>query len=114
MPTLPNTPDGFMVDPDALSDYTRRTRDIADELAELRTRELRGFRALTEESFGRIGRETGFAAALDRFGEALRHQLRGIGRNADTLADSVGRTARHYREQESDIARDLLRLLRDK
>lgn len=106
--------DGFMVDPDALSDYTRRTRNIAGELASLRARELRGVRAIADESFGRIGRETGFAAALDRFGHALRHQLHGIGRNAGTLADSVAKTARHYREQESDIAHDLLQLLRDK
>jgi Lysozyme like domain/Excreted virulence factor EspC, type VII ESX diderm len=104
--------DGFMVDPDALTDYARRTRTIADELASLRTGELRAVTALTPESFGRIGRETGFAAALDRFGQALRHQVHGVGRNADTLASSVTKTAKHYKEQESDIAHGLLRLLR--
>jgi hypothetical protein len=107
-------PDGFTVDPDALTDYARRTRAAAGELAALRAGELRGVAALTDESFGRIGRETGFAAALDRFADALRHQLDGVGREAETLADSVTRTATHYQEQESDIAHDLLQLLRDK
>lgn len=104
----------LVVDPDALTGYADRARAIADELTGLRRRELRGLRTLSEDGFGRIGAETGFAAAVDRFGQALQHQLRGVGRNADTLARSVSRTARHYREQERDIAEDLLRLLRDR
>ncbi|OLF17481.1 transglycosylase SLT domain-containing protein [Actinophytocola xanthii] len=106
--------DGFLVDPDALTDYARRAGAIADELTALRRNQLRGMRGLAEDSFGRIGAETGFAAALDRFGHALSHQLRGVARSADTVAGSVTRTARHYREQESDIADELLGLLRDK
>lgn len=105
--------DGFVVDPDALSDYARRARVIAEELASLRAGELRTVTALADGSFGRIGRETGFAAALERFGRALGHQVHGVGRNADTLARSVTKTAKHYQEQESDIAHYLLRLLRD-
>jgi lysozyme-like protein/excreted virulence factor EspC (type VII ESX diderm) len=103
--------DGFMVDPDALSGYARTARNMADDLTALSSRQLRGVRDLTEDSFGRIGRETGFAEALDHFGAALQRQVRGVGRNADTLAGSVSRTARHYDEQEQDIAQDLLGLL---
>ncbi|WP_460407473.1 type VII secretion target, partial [Actinophytocola sediminis] len=105
--------DGFQVDPDALADYARRTRAVADELAALRAGGLRAV-AKADESFGRIGRETGFAAALDRYGTALRHQVHGLGRNADTLASSVANTARTYRDQESAVTHDLLRLLGDK
>jgi hypothetical protein len=109
----PGDRDGFLVDPDALADYARRARGIAAELATLRRDQLRGVHALAQDSFGRIGAETGFAAALDRFGHALSHQLRGVGAKADTLAGSVAKTAKHYREQESDIATELLGLLRD-
>ena len=103
--------DGFQVDPDALDGYVRTARNLADDLDSLRTRQLRGVRG--DEGFGRIGRETGFAEALDRFGESLRHQVRGIGSNADKLARSVEGNVRHYREQDSEIAEDLVRLLRE-
>lgn len=106
--------DGFMVDPDALSGYAKGARAIADELAELRRGELHKVRSLADDSFGKIGKETGFADALNAFGQSLQRQVRGVARNADTLAGSVSKTARHYREQESEIADDLLQLLRDK
>ena len=106
--------DGFRVDPDALTGYAKRARTIADELTALRTKELHKVRSVADDSFGLIGKETGFADALDRFGESLQRQVRGVRQNADTLAGSVSRTARHYREQDAGIADDLLRLLRDK
>ncbi|HWM02503.1 MAG TPA: transglycosylase SLT domain-containing protein [Actinophytocola sp.] len=105
---------GFMVDPDALSGYAKSARTIADELTALRTNELHKVRSFADDSFGKIGKETGFADALDAFGQSLQRQVRGVGRNADTLARSVSRTARHYREQETEIADELLQLLRDK
>lgn len=110
----PRDGDGFQVDPDALTDYAKRARTIADELATLRIKELHRVRSLAEDSFGRIGKETGFADALDRFGASLRREVRGVGRNADTLARSVARTARHYHDQDAEIVDDLLQLLRDK
>jgi hypothetical protein len=106
--------DGFRVDPDALSGYAKSARTIADELAALRTKELHKVRSIADDSFGRIGKETGFADALDRYGESLQRQVRGAHRNADTLAASVAKTARHYHQQEADIADDLLQLVADK
>ncbi|MGH3881056.1 MAG: transglycosylase SLT domain-containing protein [Actinophytocola sp.] len=106
--------DGFVVDPDALSGYVRSARSIADELAALRTKELHKVRSIADDSFGLIGKETGFANALDSFGQSLQRQVRGARQNADTLAGSVAKTARHYREQEADIADDLLQLLQGK
>lgn len=105
---------GFMVDPDALSGYAKTARTIADELTTLRGKQLRGVRNLADDSFGKIGKETGFAAALDQFGGALQRQVKGVSANADKLAGSVSKTARHYREQEDDIAQDLMGLLRDR
>lgn len=106
--------DGFRVDPDALAAYMKSTRTIADELDSLRRRELHKVRSVSEDSFGRIGKETGFADALDSFGQSLQRQVRGAGRKADTLARSVARTARHYREQDADVADELLALLQGK
>jgi hypothetical protein len=106
--------DGFMVDPDALSGYVRGTRTIADELGALRTKELHKVRSIADDSFGRIGKETGFADALNSFGQSLQRQVKGAHHNADTLAGSVAKTARHYRDQDDDIADDLLQLLQGK
>jgi hypothetical protein len=103
---------GFMVDPDALSGYARAARHIADDLGSLSSHQLKGVRNLADDSFGKIGKETGFADALDHFGAALQRQVKGVGTKADTLAGSVSRTARHYDAQEQDIAQDLLGLLR--
>lgn len=106
--------DGFRVDPDALTGYAKSARTIADELTALRTKELHKVRSIADDSFGRIGKETGFADALNSFGESLQRQVRGARQNADTLAGSVSKTAKHYRDQDDDIADDLLQLLQDK
>ncbi|MGH3761103.1 transglycosylase SLT domain-containing protein [Actinophytocola sp.] len=106
--------DGFRVDPDALAGYAKSARTIADELAALRAKELHKVRSVADDSFGRIGKETGFADALNSFGQSLQRQVRGAGRKADTLAASVTKTARHYREQDADIADELLALLQGK
>jgi hypothetical protein len=106
-------PGRLRVDPDALSGYAKAARNISDELATLRGKELSGVRGLAEDSFGKLGKETGFAVALDRFGGALQEQVKAVGANADKLAGSVAKTARHYRDQDEDIAQDLLGLLRD-
>ncbi len=109
-----NDRDGFVVDPDALSGYARTTRHIADDLRDLSARQLRDVRGLADDSFGRIGKETGFAAALDHFGAALQRQVKGVGAKADAIAHSVSRSARDYREEEQDIQQVLLGLLRDR
>jgi hypothetical protein len=104
--------DGFQVDPDALTGYAKSARTIADELSALRGKELHNVRSIADDSFGRIGKETGFADALNRFGASLQRQVRGAGHNAETLAGSVAKTARHYHAQEADIAQDLVALMR--
>jgi hypothetical protein len=105
---------GFLVDPDALSGYSRTARNISDELHTVSTHQLKGVRNLADDSFGKIGAETGFAKALDQFGAALQRQVKGVGTNADTLAGSVSKVAKTYRDQDDEIANDLLGLLRDK
>ena len=105
--------DGFQVDPDALAGYVRTARHVADDLGALSRRELHGVRDLDEDSFGRIGAETGFAAALGSFGTALSHQVASVGTAAGALSHAVSRTVGDYRDEEQDSTANLIALLRD-
>ncbi|XVS62544.1 type VII secretion target [Actinosynnema sp. CA-299493] len=95
---------GFSVDVGVLRDYARRTRNSADDLTALGRRHVREVREVAEDSFGRIGKQSGFADALDNFGAALRKQVKAVAHNTDALATSAGRSARAYKEQDDDIA----------
>jgi hypothetical protein len=95
---------GFAVDTTVLDGYVRGTRRVADDLLAVGTRQVRPIREIADDSFGKIGKETGFAAALDHFAAALQRQVKGVGSNADRLATSAARTARAYRDQDDDIA----------
>ncbi|MCX2951578.1 type VII secretion target [Lentzea sp. NEAU-D7] len=101
--------DGVAVDPAALDRYVKQGRDIADDLASIGTRHVRQVGEIAGSGFGRIGKETGFASALETFGAALHRQVNGVGRNADRLARSTGRMARAYRAQDDAIADDFKR-----
>ncbi|MGW4115426.1 type VII secretion target [Actinosynnema sp. NPDC004786] len=95
---------GFSVDVDVLRDYARRTRNSADDLTALGRRHVREVREIADDSFGRIGRQSGFADALDNFGAALRRQVKAVAHNTEALATSAGRSARAYKEQDDDVA----------
>ncbi|MEV0679557.1 type VII secretion target [Actinosynnema sp. NPDC050436] len=98
---------GYSVDVGVLRDYARRTQNTADDLTALGRRHVREVREIAEDSFGAVGRQSGFAAALDGFGAALRKQVKGVAHNTDALAASAAKSARAYREQDDDIARSL-------
>ncbi|MFI9818732.1 type VII secretion target [Saccharothrix variisporea] len=102
-----STNDGFSVDLDVLRGFARRTRGTADDLTAAGRRHVREVREVAEDSFGRIGEESGFADALDGFGAALRRQVKAVAHNTDRLADSAARAARAYRDHDDDIARSL-------
>jgi hypothetical protein len=98
---------GFSVDAGVLRDYAQRTRNSADDLTALGRRHVREVREIADDSFGRIGKQSGFADALDNFGAALRKQVKAVAHNTDALATSAGRAARAYKEQDDDVARSL-------
>ncbi|GAA0235013.1 hypothetical protein GCM10010492_37430 [Saccharothrix mutabilis subsp. mutabilis] len=98
---------GFSVDLDVLREFTRRTRGTADDLTALGRGHVRDVREIAEDSFGRVGRQSGFAEALDGFAAALRGQVKAVAHNTDRLADSAARAARSYRDQDDDTARSL-------
>lgn len=103
----------YVVDTDALGAYVKSTRSIADELGDLRGTQLRQVRGIAEDSFGKLGKETGFSAALNHFAGALQHQVKAIGANAEKMSGSVGKSARTYREHDDETADKLMNLLRE-
>ncbi|SFW84503.1 transglycosylase SLT domain-containing protein [Amycolatopsis australiensis] len=91
------------VDDAVLHTYVQRTRHVADTLGDA-TEQLRDVREIAAGSFGRIGRESGFAGALEAFGLALQRQVKGVGAHADGLASAARTAARTYRDHETATA----------
>ena len=102
---------GFGVVSGELTGYAQHTRRMATELHELATRRIGPVRKLAEHGLGPIGRESGFAAALDHFAAALEHQVAGVAKNADTLGDSVAKAGQSYRDQDDARAREFLDMI---
>ncbi len=102
---------GFSVTTGELTGYVHKTRQLADELHRLATHQIHSVRTIADDSFGKIGKETGFATALDHFADALQRQASGVAKNADTLSDTVAKTARDYQHDDQQIADELLDLL---
>ncbi|CCH33594.1 type VII secretion target [Actinosynnema sp. NPDC047251] len=98
---------GFSVDVGVLRDYARRTQNTADDLTALGRTHVREVREIAEDSFGAVGKQSGFATALDGFGAALRKQVKAVAHNTDALAASAAKSARAYRDQDDDTARSL-------
>ncbi|MFL6141211.1 MAG: type VII secretion target [Labedaea sp.] len=102
---------GFSVATDELNGYVRQTRRLADELHDLARRPVSSVQTIAEDSFGRIGKETGFATALNHFADALELQVNGVAKNADALGESVAKTAKTYQHQDQELAQDILDLI---
>lgn len=96
---------GYSVLTEELTGYVRHTGQLADDLRRLAKRTV-----AAENSFGAIGKETGFATALDHYADALARQVGGISRNADRLSDGVAKTARGYRERDEQTAAEIVQL----
>jgi lysozyme-like protein len=91
------------VDDAVLHAYVKRTRHVADALGAA-TGQLRDVREIGHESFGKIGKESGFADALAGFGLALQKQVKGVGAHADGLASAAQKAAKSYRDHETATA----------
>lgn len=102
---------GYSIDPAMLNGYAKNTRGMADDLGKIGSRDLHAVREIADDSFGKIGKETGFAAALDSFGASMQRQVKGVGTNADTIAASATKSAKTYSEQENQIAKDINQLI---
>jgi hypothetical protein len=94
------------VDDTVLHAYVQRTRGVADALGGA-AGQLRDVREIAGDSFGRIGKESGFADALADFGLALQKQVKGVGTHADGLASAAQKAAKSYRDHETATAATL-------
>jgi hypothetical protein len=102
---------GYSVIIAELTGYAKRTRHLVNDLDRLGTHRIRSVRTLAEQ-VGPITKETGFAAALSRFAEALEHQLVAAAKDADALGDSVAKAEASYRKQDEARAKELIAMIR--
>jgi hypothetical protein len=102
---------GFSVLTDELTGYASSTHRLAGDLHRLATHTIAPVRTIAEDSFGRIGKDTGFGAALGGFAHSLQQQIAGVATNASTLGDAVAKTAHTYQRQDEALAKDVLDLL---
>jgi hypothetical protein len=101
----------FSVDTSMLGNYSSGTRSIADSLTGTDGKQLASIHGIAEHSFGRIGKESGFADALQSFGTAMHHQVNGISTNVDNLAKSVTKIGKSYADDDAQLTKDLMGLL---
>jgi hypothetical protein len=98
------TPSGALrVDDTVLHAYVKRTHGVSDALGGA-AGHLGDVRDIAGDSFGKIGKESGFADALAGFGLALQKQVKGVGTHADGLATAARKAAKSYRDHETATA----------
>jgi lysozyme-like protein len=98
---------GFAVDAQALATYTRKADQIADELTSLGAKTVRRVTGIAADSFGQVGKETGFAGALGDFSRSLEKQVAAVGQQARELGETTRKAANAYQENEDETTRTL-------
>jgi hypothetical protein len=101
------TSGGFTADAQALTAYTRKTGQVADELGSIGSRTVHQVTGIAADSFGAVGKETGFADALGDFSRSLEKQVKAIGSQARNLGEATGKIAKTYQDNEDDVSKDL-------
>ncbi len=91
------------VDDAVLHAYVKRTHGVSDALGGA-AGHLGDVRDIAGDSFGKIGKESGFADALAGFGLALQKQVKGVGTHATGLATAAQKAAKSYRDHETATA----------
>jgi lysozyme-like protein len=98
----------FAVDLDTLHTFTTRTHQLSENLRQVASGQLGRVRVAPHENpFGGIGHDSGFAAALNDFGDSIRYQTRGLAHNASTFADGTREVGAAYRDHELKATRSL-------
>jgi hypothetical protein len=98
---------GFKADPAQFTAYTRGADRIAGELREISSRTVHSVTGIAKNSFGQVGRETGFADALGDFSRSLEKQVKTTAKNAQDLGELTAKAAKTYHGQEDTAARNL-------
>ncbi|WP_243788734.1 transglycosylase SLT domain-containing protein [Saccharopolyspora gloriosae] len=103
---------GFTVETDLLTDYAEAVEGIAEELGNIGKRALDSITGLTPNSFGEVGAETGFAAALADLGKSLDKQVAAVGESARSLGAAAAETAKTYLQADDDSIKALEQVLK--
>ena len=103
--------DGFAVDTEHLRAYQQKVDAVADSLDGIGKRTVHAVRGIAKDSFGEVGRETGFSDALGDFSASLEKQVRATGAGARKLGAATADAARTYQEADDNAARELKSVL---
>ncbi|WP_181771345.1 transglycosylase SLT domain-containing protein [Amycolatopsis pittospori] len=98
------------VDGQILNGFVRRTRRVGDALTSASANQVKDVRSIADDSFGKIGKESGFADALGDFGAALQSQVKAVGTSADRLADAAAKAGKAYHDRDASAAARLNQL----
>jgi hypothetical protein len=94
-----------------LGSYSGGSKHIAESLTGTDGKQLASIHGIAEHSFGKIGKESGFADALQSFGTAMHHQVNGISTNVTNLAKSVTKISKSYDDDDQQLAQQLLHMI---
>ncbi|TDP96589.1 transglycosylase-like protein with SLT domain [Labedaea rhizosphaerae] len=101
----------YSVDTSMLGSYAGGSKQIAESLVSTDGKQLASIHGIAEHSFGRIGKESGFADALQSFGTSMHHQVDGISKNVTNLAHSVTKISKSYDDDDQQLAQQLLHMI---
>lgn len=94
--------DGFSANAEQFRAYTGKTDHIAGELRSVGNRTVHSVTSIAHDSFGQVGKETGFSGALGDFSRALERQVVATGKNAQALGSDVTKAGNAYRATDED------------
>jgi len=98
---------GHRVEPEQFQAYTRAADHVAAELRSVGSRTVGSVTSIAHDSFGEVGKETGFSAALGDFSRSLEKQVNATGRNAQELGSDVSKAGLAYRSTDDDAVAEL-------
>jgi len=101
----------YSVDTSMLGSYAGGSKQIAEALTATDGKQLASIHGIAEHSFGKIGKESGFADALQSFGTSMHHQVDGISTNVSNLAQSVAKISKSYDDDDKQLAQQLLHMI---
>lgn len=96
--------DGFSADPAEFRRYTNKVDHIAAELRSVGSRTEHEVTSIAHDTFGQVGKETGFSAALSDFANSLGKQINAVSKNAQNLGSEVEKAAQAYRASDEEAA----------
>ncbi|GAA0517802.1 hypothetical protein GCM10011581_22050 [Saccharopolyspora subtropica] len=99
--------DGFTVQTEYLRTYAKQADGVADGLEAVGKKTVHAVRGIAEDTFGRVGKETGFTDALGDFSDSLKKQVTATGTNARNLGKAASEAARTYEEADQAAVREL-------